>query len=167
MSRQKGNEAERDVAKLLEAWWQTYEPDARFVRTPLSGGWGGPTLRGDFGAAGDLMTTSKEFPFAVEVKRREGWTWERLLVGKPSPVWDWWRQAQDQADEMKKIPTLWIRKNREKVWRVMLPAKELALWDVEPEHTWNMSRLNVGETPAVLSAPSLFELEPVRVLVTF
>jgi len=166
-SRSKGSSAEREVAKLLEPWWQTYDPDARFVKTPLSGGWGGPTLRGNFGAAGDLMTTSKEFPFAVEVKRREGWTWERLLAGKPSPVWDWWWQAQGQADEMCKVPTLWLRKNRENNWSIILPKLSLDAWEVAPAHVWSSLDLNFGQTPALISARALLELEPRRVLIPF
>lgn len=119
MSRDKGNVAEREVAQLARAWWRRLEPDCDFVRTPLSGGWGGPQLRAEFQASGDLMTTAERWPFGVEVKRREGWTEERLRAGKPSPVWEWWLQTQRAATEMRKEPMLWIRKNRQP-WRVML-----------------------------------------------
>lgn len=120
-AREKGATAEREVAALLKAWWDPYEPGCQFVRTPGSGGWGTPQLRGEFEAAGDLMTTSKHFPFGMEVKRREGWSLDRVAAGKPSPVWGWWRQCQKAAEEMGKVPCLWFRKSKEG-WFVMLPA---------------------------------------------
>lgn len=112
-SRQKGAVAERAVAKLLAGWWSTFEENAQFVKTPLSGGWGGPSLRAGFRASGDLMTTSMTFPFTVEVKRREGWSLDRLKAGRPCTVWRWWWQAQEQAAEMNAEPMLWLKHNRE------------------------------------------------------
>lgn len=120
MSREKGSCGEREVAKLLEPWWRKVEPECVFVRTPLSGGWGGKDLRAGFKASGDLMTTAEKFPFTVEVKRREAWKLDRLLEGKASPVWGWWRQAIVQGEEMQVTPMLWLRQNR-KPWLVMLP----------------------------------------------
>jgi len=121
LGRRKGSEAEREVAALLGAWWQAVEPGCQFVRTPLSGGWGGPKLRGEFQASGDVMTTANTFPFSVEVKRREDWSWVQFVTGKQSPVWTWWTQAEGQAKEMKKEPMLWLRQNK-KEWYVVLPA---------------------------------------------
>lgn len=122
--RPKGCKAEIEVAKTLEPWWAKLEPECKFVRTPLSGGWGGKEVRAGFKASGDLMTTAKRFPFAVEVKRREGWSWKTLLGSKKCPVWVWWHQAIGQAEEMGTEPTLWVRKNREP-WFVMLPCRLL------------------------------------------
>lgn len=119
-SRQKGATAEREVAKLHAEWWGRLEPGCKFVKTPLSGGFSGPTVREAFEMSGDLMTTAKRFPFAVEVKRREGWCWRNVSRGLPSPVWSWWRQAIKAAAEMHRRPALWFRKSREE-WRVMIP----------------------------------------------
>ena len=139
MSRQKGNVAEREVAALIKEWWRKLEPKADFVRTPLSGGWGATKeVRAGFKASGDLMTTATRFPFTVEVKRREGWTMERLTQGKKSPVWSWWRQAQTQADEMDLTPMLWLRKSRED-WRIILPwgfGYEHKLHRTPHAHSW-------------------------------
>jgi hypothetical protein len=118
-SRQKGSVAEREVAAMLQLWWLPVEASAQFCRTPSSGGWATPELRSGFGAAGDLMTTAKRFCFAVEVKRREGWVLNNILLGRASPVWKWWWQCQDAAREMKKEPMLWLRRSREP-WYVML-----------------------------------------------
>ncbi len=137
-SRAKGATAERDVAARLQGWWAQIEPGCRFAKTPLSGGWGGPGLRAGFSASGDLMTTAKRFPWTVEVKRREGWSWKTFLAGKPSPVWGWWRQAQTQADEMGIEPMLWFRKSREP-WRVLVREDYARGLDVElfyPSWEW-------------------------------
>lgn len=149
--RQKGSRAEREVAKLVQTWWAQFEPAAQFVRTPLSGGWGGPTLRGGFGAAGDLMTTSKTFPFVIEVKRREAWSWKTFLAGKSSPVWGWWEQAQTQALEMKRTPMLWIRRNLEKQWQILVPCQVDRRAHFEEGFRWtNTAELNVGIEPVMI-----------------
>lgn len=173
MSRQKGNAAEREVAKLIQPWWQKVEPEAEFVRTPLSGGWGGPSIRAGFGAAGDLMTTAKRFPFTIEVKRREGWTWVELLAGHKSPVWKWWHQSQEQADEMHKVPMLWLRQNREKSpghsgWRIMMPRDYGRLIGIESHlglgHRWASETwlgINHGTfEPTLYVADHLLSVDP-------
>jgi hypothetical protein len=127
LGRQKGNSAEREIAKVLADYWKPVE-DAKFVRTPLSGGWGGKDVRAGFRAGGDLMTTAKKWPFVVEVKRREGWSWAPFLSGKKSPVWGWWKQACAAAKELegedpaRAVPLLVFRKNREP-WQVVLPHR--------------------------------------------
>lgn len=168
MSRQKGNGAEREVAALIKAWWRQVEPKAEFVRTPLSGGWGGPTIRAGFRASGDLMTDAKLFPFTVEVKRREAFSLERLVEGKSSPVWGWWRQAQTQAVEMKAIPMLWLRRNREP-WRVMLPVVFLEGHTPISIETWWMpgildgGGIDYGDIePAIMFGESLLGIHPKR-----
>lgn len=156
-SRQKGSVGEREVAKLLGAWWSAVEPDTKFVKTPLSGGWGGPELRAGFRASGDLMTTAKRFPFAVEVKRREkGWTYEHFSRGEPCAVWKWWWQAQEQADEMGCEPMLWLRQNR-RPWLIAVRAALAARWPIPPAFGWTdrvpPMRVNQGTwSPAVFYA---------------
>jgi hypothetical protein len=98
------------------------EPGCRFVKTPLSGGWGSPDVRFAFKTSGDLVTTARRFPFAVEVKFRQQWSIGRLFEGKPCPVWAWWRQAQVAAAEQGGLPALWVRKARSMSdWLVLLP----------------------------------------------
>jgi len=163
--RDKGNGAEREVAALIKAWWSQIEPDVEVCRTPLSGGWGGPSQRAGFKASGDLMLTAKRWPFTVEVKRREGMSMDRLLQGTRSPVWGWWRQAQVQGVEMDAIPMLWIRKNRQP-WRVLVPwwlgetirraCVEVYDWD-----TWVLDRVDVGDQdPSMVLADALLALPP-------
>lgn len=134
-SRSKGRRAERDVAKLLCKWWQQIEPGCEWKCTPLSGGWGGRDggkhVRAFFKASGDLMTTAVRFPFTIEVKHREQWSMRNLVAGRATPVWDWWIQAQRQADEEGGIPMLWFKKNNYPWW-VAMPPLSLPLAQVSP-----------------------------------
>lgn len=165
--RQKGSRAEREVAGLVEGWWAAYEPGVRFVRTPLSGGWGAPAVRAEFKTSGDLMTTSRVFPFTIEVKKREAWCWETLAKGKPSPVWEWWRQAQTQALELQLVPLLWFTRNR-RPWWVMLPHARAAMWKLPMRIVWTRDALHgvhVGDLhPAVVDASAILGSEPTRFL---
>ncbi len=168
-SRDKGSTAEREVAKLLETWWQQREPSARFVRVPLSGGWGTPQLRPDFKASGDLATNSDSFFFTVEVKRREGWVWKTLLALRPSPVWGWWRQAQVQAGECGREPMLWFRKSRED-WHVMV-RRAWALRQRFPTSIFSesfapeavlASKIDLGWHPVIVRATWFLDRPPER-----
>jgi len=111
--------AEREVAKLIKAWWNRFEPESLFIRTPLSGGWSDEETRREFKATGDLMTNSPSFPFDVEVKRREGWSENTFLAGQPCPVWGWWQQTQRASWVSRREPMLWFRHNR-RPWMVLL-----------------------------------------------
>jgi hypothetical protein len=136
----KGKKGEREVARLLERWWSSYEPGAKFVRTPQSGGWHGPDMRVEFKASGDIMTTATRFPFSVEVKRGQAWSWRELFAGRKSPVWAWWRQALGQGKESGLEPMLWFRKNRQP-WHVLIrkdyadrlkgPSPAMIMWSNE------------------------------------
>lgn len=164
--RAKGVGGELEVAKLLERWWGQVEPGCRFVRVPMSGGWGTPTLRPDFKASGDIATNASRFPFTVEVKRREGWSWERLVACRPSPVWGWWRQAQAQAGECGLEPLLWFRRNRERA-RVMVRSEVGVRFPEVVAHTFavgSLLSLDVGWTPLILSADGMLGLDPSRFL---
>ena len=171
----KGKVAEREVAAIIKQWWSTVEPKADFVRTPMSGGWGKTReVRAGFKASGDLMTTASRFPFTIEVKRRESWTLSRLVEGRPSPVWQWWRQAQTQGEEMELVPLLWIRRNREP-WRIIMPlgfAMEKRLkffsWTRSESviqhgttRTGDLSECDYGEqVPAMMMASEFLALSP-------
>jgi hypothetical protein len=118
MGRRKGNVAEREVAKLLEAWWRRFDPEARFERTPLSGGLQHAV---EFDVVGDVMVRARGFPWSVEVKRRESAKADRFVAGKPTAIWGWWREAQDDAQSSGREPMLWFRRNRDP-WRVVIRA---------------------------------------------
>lgn len=166
--RPKGNRAEIEIAKRLKTWWSTFEV-AEFVRTPLSGGWGGKDLRAGFRASGDVMTTSVRFPFTIEIKRREGWAWKTLREGRKSPVWGYWRQAVGQAKEMGGTPLLIFRRNREP-WFVLLPFVSgiQVFQSYEWETVWFESELKEkkvdidGVLPGLVMANTFFSTMPHR-----
>lgn len=129
--RAKGATGEIQVAKLAQEWWrqlplvqQNVEDggEAEFVRTPMSGGWSTKRVRGNFRTAGDISSTSRSWPFTVEVKRRESWSLAVFVAAgkRGSPVWDWWEQCVKSANEEGGIPMLWMRKNRQP-WIVLVP----------------------------------------------
>jgi len=130
----KGSTAELEVRRLLEAWWRQLEPEIEITRTPGSGGW---RHAAKWGAKADLMVReAPRFPFAIEVKRREGWSPRELYAGRPCPVWKWWAKTCQDAATIgpDRVPMLWARRNREP-WIVLVPAKwwaELANQDALP-----------------------------------
>lgn len=167
-SRAKGSAAELDVAARLQEWWRQVEPGCRFKRTPLSGGWGTGDDRAGFRASGDLMTTAERFPWAIEVKRREGWAWKPLLAGGKSPVWGWWLQAQAAAGECGLLPMMWLRHNREP-WHVMVraycPRTEALLGPLRGalRHEWDFAELmgrDAGFHPVLLVGEEALRLCP-------
>lgn len=58
---------------------------------------------------------------------------EQLLMGKKSPVWGWWRQAQVQGLEANAVPLLWIRQNRDD-WRIIMPHALATMISQVPRH---------------------------------
>lgn len=169
-SRAKGRRGERQVLGLVHPWWMQVEP-CEFAVTPQSGGFSTRKVRGEFKIAGDLMTTARRWPFTVEVKWRERWSLARLADGKPSPVWGWWHQVQESAEQERDAkqrgggePMLWFKKNRQP-WMVMLrfdfvrgiagmPAPDIA-WPSLP-----LGELGVGVQPVVYLADELLGVHP-------
>jgi hypothetical protein len=118
--RSKGNKAEREVAALLQGWWRQLEPEALFVRTPLSGGW--VQGRDIFQARGDLMVKgAPRFPWLVEVKRREQGALLNFELGRRHPAWGWWERTSADAALAGRTPMLWFRRNQQE-WIVVVPA---------------------------------------------
>lgn len=159
-SRGKGASAEREVAALVQAWWRQLEPACIFKRTPMSGGWGhGTAARATFKTGSDLVTDAKHFPFSVEVKRREAWTWTELIAGRRSPVWGWWEQAYRQGLEADLVPMLWFRQSREE-WSVMVPELTVPR---EPYVMWPRIKLIPHKLPAhpvIHRAKTILDIAP-------
>jgi hypothetical protein len=162
----KGPLGENEVVHLLSDWWGQVEPGCQFKRTPKSGGWGNADVRGDFKVAGDICTTSQLWPFTIEVKRRESWSFGSFAEGRLSPVWKWWRQCIDAAAEEDRIPLLWARKNR-RPWIVLLPERLLipllVARDIEPDITFARlsARVDDGDIrPACILGDKFLQLPP-------
>lgn len=166
----KGKVAEREVARLITPWWWKVEPGSEFIRTPQSGGWATPELRCEFKASGDLMTTAARFPFTVEVKRREDWRMSSLEKAKQCQVWTWWIQTQRAANEERREPMLWFRRNRDP-WRVMLRYDYVASIKgmPSPDVVWSaaaLQHLHYGDAvPVVYIYDRFFAVSPKKFLV--
>ncbi len=147
----KGRKGEREVARLCETWWKKVDKGCSFRRTPLSGGWADVEVRGHFKASGDLMTTSDNWPFTVEVKRREGFSIDNLFKGKRTPAWAWWVQTVTAAKEEDRVPMLWFRKNGGE-WLIMLPLEYVSglLGIGAPDVTWAQLDVEYGDVMPVL-----------------
>lgn len=103
-SRNKGQKAERELAKILSHW---YGKELR--RTPLSGGWAKDHVQGDI--AGDA-----DFPLSVECKThkkfRLEWLWDF-----DCEVQSWWEQTLKQC-KLGKLAFLCIRQEGGRWWCV-------------------------------------------------
>ncbi len=100
------------MAKLLTEWW-----GVKFQRTPGSGGlhW-----KNDNRVSGDIVPPPDSgFPFTVECKKHEGWTFENVIKGT-GKVSDWWEQCTNDAKEFDKVPLLVFSKNRSPIFFMVL-----------------------------------------------
>lgn len=157
MGHRKGNEAELEVAKLIQPWWRRLDPGAIFVRTPRSGGW--TQGRDVFDARGDLMSkTTARFPWCVEVKRREAWSFDVFLAGDASPVWKWWFGACFDAQQARLHPMLWVRQNR-RPWVVLLRRDQRSRMP-NPEFCWSGWSDPRAPQPAGYFADRLLAMDP-------
>lgn len=109
-SKNKGDNFERKVAKILAEWWGT-----KLKRTPLSGGWGTEITKGD------VVPVDKEnnFPFCVEVKANECFSpWHLFLEEIPGYLLEWWGQANADPDK----PPLLVVKNNHRSPLALFPV---------------------------------------------
>jgi hypothetical protein len=102
-SKLKGAAFESKMAKLL-----TEELGVEFRRMPLSGAI--DYLKGDLWVPSDTAG----FPFAVECKHYAELAWDNFLTAKSTDIIQFWIQASEAADKMKKSPLLLFRWNRSK-----------------------------------------------------
>lgn len=163
-SRDKGNNGEREVAKLLTEWWSKRNPNVHFVRSPSSGGWHSAPVRAGFRASGDIMTDDLEFPFTIEVKRRETWSLRSFVAGGRSPVWEWWAQACKQGVEASLTPMLWMRKNRDRHWIVLVPeAYAKAKHWPAPDMRWDAFKVPMPVCPVAYISTVILALDSKRI----
>lgn len=120
-SKNKGNNAERAVAKLFQEWWSPTK-EFTFQRTPSSGGWG---QKAQFNTFGDIVCSDASFPFTIEIKCQEAWSLDQLLTSDKGPINKYWKQTVSETQEGK-IPLLVMRQNH-KEWLCIVP------WENFPE----------------------------------
>ena len=117
----KGSEFERWVCKQLSLAMSKDERDDLFWRSAISGGRATVKFKkgkknltqvGDITAI-DPLGSKLTDKFVIECKRYKSVKWDSLIYGLPKKdgVIAFWRQAQDAADKVNKIPLLIIKAN--------------------------------------------------------
>ena len=112
-SKIKGSAYEAKIRDLL-----TKELNIEFKRMPISGSI--EYLKGDIWTPHDTAW----WPYAIECKHYKEVNWNGLLTATSSDLLNFWRQAQREAEVMKKKPLVIYRWNR---------AKDYGCWDDEVE----------------------------------
>jgi hypothetical protein len=113
---------------------------------------------------GDLVTNAERFPFVVEVKRHEKCTLNTIINDRPSPIWQWWRQAQRDAERVGKEPMLWFRKNNMRFWVVVVRRDyclKTSILDGVEAHAWTdelAAKVSCGAIPRAFLSTDLLEL---------
>ncbi len=126
-SRRKGKALELHVCRLLSGWWfpkqyasienQPAATELPFRSTPLSGGW---SSKGD--GRGDVVAPA-DFPFCVECKNQEAWSFEQLLgFGSKPLINDYWVQTVAAAKMTDKIPLLLFTKAYRPIYARVYPV---------------------------------------------
>jgi hypothetical protein len=112
-SRVKGASFERKIAGYLSDWW-----GFQFRRVPLSGGYDKRFVVGDLWIADGAASIEdiRGFPFSIEAKNREAWNWDCLFGYGNKGLVGYWKQAQDDARCLDKIPLLIITRNRAPIY---------------------------------------------------
>jgi len=133
-SKNKGSTYERKIAKYLSSWW-----GGNFSRTPASGGlrWGT-----DNRIAGDIVAPPEaDFPFVTELKNREGWLMEHILldIGQPK---EWLAQVISDARRVKRTPMLIFSRNRAKDF-IMVPYTHWLYGQLNALQTYDVMQTKV------------------------
>ena len=82
--------------------------DLPFRRTPGSGGWD----KRKAGADVQLMCNDDDFPFSIECKNQEAWSWDGIFKDNPKEkFWSYWTQCKKWAVYQGKVPLLVFTKN--------------------------------------------------------
>tara|TARA_Y100001963_G_scaffold65907_1_gene91826 strand:- start:29237 stop:29683 length:447 start_codon:yes stop_codon:yes gene_type:complete len=102
-SKIKGTAYEAKIKRYLNS-----HLDIEFERMPLSGAI--EYLKGDLWTPHDTAA----WPYCIECKHYKDIQWNNLLTAKTTDLLQFWRQAEREAEVMKKKPLLIFRWNRSK-----------------------------------------------------
>jgi len=107
-SMRKGQDFERNIAKILSCWWGV---NKSFARVPLSGGWKFTNDKKILGRiTGDLITP-EDFPFVISCKKVEIFEFHTIFSSK-SIFRKWWSEIASIASQINKKPMLIFTRNR-------------------------------------------------------
>lgn len=113
--RDKGKRLEYEVRNAMSAWW-----GIDFMRTPGIGAFG--TIMGQHDLVGDVYCTDPKFPYSIECKNVESWTFESLLKDSKPAIIEFWLQTCRQSYKAGKKPLLCISKARQPVYCLLAVA---------------------------------------------
>jgi len=137
-SKDKGARFERVVASDLSLWF--YGIPGFLRRTPMSGGWSKIHAPGDVCAtvSGTVETESGlmvlsigdsrpvAFPFYVECRNREGWSYTDLFTeSEKACLVLWWKEVIEKSREVSLIPLLIFTKNYNPSFIMFQPRTDL------------------------------------------
>lgn len=110
-ARSKGKKAEREVAKLLGLWF--FADSSSFHCVPASGGlrWSKDVAK----TRGDIVCSAdSNFPYSIEIKNQEKSQWDllSLLFNEGPIIQKWWKQCEEDAEAVGKIPWLIFTRNQ-------------------------------------------------------
>jgi hypothetical protein len=172
----KGGKFMNEVCRTFSYWYypklskqaKVYDLPFRQRSTsimPVEGHWKG---EGDILHRPDLP---HDFPFCVECKDIEGWSFDGMLTNPGWPVWKWWSQAQSQAATSnrcvgvkgpKVLPLLVFTRNRQPVYGMLSERVADALGSAWPQSAAYMSHFpgeSVQQRVYVWNAVRVFELD--------
>jgi hypothetical protein len=126
--KEKGNEFERKVAKLLSDW-----SGEKFIRTPMSGAihnFKDKRVVSDITAPLSLGN----WPFSIECKKVEAANWEfsAFIEGTSQTLKEHWQQCCTDADRENMVPMLVFSKNRREIY-MMITKKTFDILGVCPD----------------------------------
>ena len=159
-----GDTNERNVAKLFDKWWLR----GKFVRTKNLQVVG----HADRIAHGDITpilehkpaVIDTKFPWSIECKKCEEWSWMEFLKGNLSiPHYEWWQQCKRDAELFHRHPLLVFTKNHKPQYAMVLSTSNP---DVTPRlsalpEPWFMTNFD-GDYVFIMTLEAFFKGYPVN-----
>ena len=130
--KEKGNDHERKVAKLLSDW-----SGQKFMRTPMSG-----AIHNfkDKRVVSDIVAPLSlgNWPFSIECKKVENsWEFSSFIDGTSMTLKDHWKQCCDDAEREDMVPMLVFTKNYRDIF-IMITKDTFYQLEIEPESYINL-----------------------------
>lgn len=124
--KEKGNDHERKVAKLLSEW-----SGQKFMRTPMSG-----AIHNfkDKRVVSDIVAPLSlgDWPFSIECKKVENsWEFNAFIEGTSQTLKEHWKQCVDDSEREELVPMLVFTKNYRDIY-VMITKDTFCQLEIEP-----------------------------------
>lgn len=132
--KEKGNNHERKVAKMLSEW-----SGQKFMRTPMSG-----AIHNfkDKRVVSDIVAPLSigNWPFSIECKNVEcTWEFNNFIEGTSMTLKEHWNQSVEDSKREGLIPMLIFTKNRRDIY-IMITKEVFYQLEIEPENYINVTR---------------------------